>query len=66
MFIVAPSGTPKPATDLDTFNLSVRVRIVTGIVAFELAVDSENRTCSRVARRNCFGEIPVNEPTIIG
>ena len=34
--------------------------------AFELAVDSENRTCSRVARRNCFGEIPVNEPTIIG
>ena len=64
--MVAPSGTPKPATALLTPNLSVSVRIVTGIVAFELAVDSENKICSWVFSRKVFAEIGVNKLTEYG
>ena len=50
MFMVAPSGTTKPAIDLGTPNFSSAVRMVVGIVALELEVENAVIISSRIRR----------------
>ena len=60
MFMVAPSGSTKPATSRDTPKPLCAVSIVVGSVAFELEVENAVSMSVRARRKNSPGRMPAS------